>query len=90
MFGGEQNVTVLPLDTWEWNGSAWVMAETTGPPGRSRMSMVYDSDRGVCVLFGGSNTAGMLGDTWEYTGAPTPVLPTTWGRLKSLYGISEQ
>jgi|GEM_PF-5249196 len=30
--------------------------------------MVYDSQREVIVLFGGRDSAGYLGDTWEYDG----------------------
>ncbi len=58
-------------DTWEYDGSTWTQITTTNtPPGRRGHSMVYDSDRGVTVLFGGFNTA-PLNDTWEYDG-------TTW------------
>ncbi len=38
------------------------------PPPRYRGSMVYDSRRGVMVLFGGSGSTGELADTWEYDG----------------------
>ncbi len=29
--------------------------------------MAYDSDRGVIVLFGGSDASTIYSDTWEYT-----------------------
>ncbi|MFH1107718.1 MAG: kelch repeat-containing protein [Planctomycetota bacterium] len=64
-------------DTWEWDGVDWTLRSTTGPPPRSGHAMVYDSARGVTVLFGGvSNNCGEYGcefldDTWEWDG-------TTW------------
>lgn len=69
-------------ETWEWDGSAWALVSTLGPGARGRHSMVYDSARGVCVLFGGwpvdadfdgaKNEASP--DTWEWDGA-------TWSKV---------
>src|SRR5262245_27417302 len=39
-------------DTWEWSGTAWTQRSTTGPT-RYAASAVFDSGRGVTVLFGG-------------------------------------
>ena len=61
-------------ETWEWNGTDWTKrTPTTSPPGRVYPALVYDSNRHVCVLFGGFQFGPTLnlGDTWEYDG-------TTW------------
>lgn len=46
--------------TWDQKGDL--------PPARSGHSMVYDSYRGVAVLFGGYGSE-IFGDTWEWDGA---------------------
>ena len=39
------------------------------PSPRSFHAMASDASRGVTVIFGGSGSAGLLGDTWEWNGA---------------------
>ncbi len=56
----------------------FVRADTNGPAARHRHGMVYDSVRGVTVLFGGLGDGDDLSgafrnDTWEYDG-------TNWAR----------
>jgi hypothetical protein len=54
-------------DTWEWNGSTWMMRSPSNPSAREAHAIVHDSARGVTVLFGG-HTGGALpldGQTWE-------------------------
>ncbi|CAN5871099.1 hypothetical protein BH11PLA1_BH11PLA1_15530 [soil metagenome] len=54
--------------------TTWVQRATGSavkPPRRYFTSMVYDSFRGVCVLFGGRGDGageGLKGDTWEWDG----------------------
>lgn len=80
LFGGsvcewqeaESNFHCDPLnDTWEYDGNVWRLVEVRGsPPARYGHSMVYDTARGVVVLFGGVGSDGhTLNDTWEYNGA---------------------
>ena len=52
----------------------FLLVETNGPSGRERHAMVYDSVRGVSVLFGGQGAGrtvseAVRNDTWEYDGA---------------------
>jgi hypothetical protein len=54
-------------DTWEWDGTTWALKSTTGPTPRNNAAMVYDSDRSVSVLFGGSDGSAS-GETWEWDG----------------------
>ncbi len=53
-------------------GLEWVFRTTNGPDSRAQHSMVYDSIRGVSIMFGGSRIASgpvPLGDLWEWDGA---------------------
>ncbi|MFN7974251.1 MAG: kelch repeat-containing protein [Acidobacteriota bacterium] len=71
LFGGAVTLYTAVNDTWEYDGTAWVPGPSS-PPGlvaRYGHGLVFDSARGVCVLFGGSQPSGMLlDDTWEYDG----------------------
>ncbi len=50
----------------------WSLRATSGPPARAGHAMVYDSTRGVIMLFGGATsglTSGtVFNDTWEWNG----------------------
>jgi hypothetical protein len=72
MFGGGGGPGYLG-DTFEWNGTDWVLRTLSGPSPRVGHAMAYDSVRGRVVLFGGSNNSGRLGDTWTWDG-------TTWNQ----------
>ncbi len=54
--------------TWEWDGATWNAASTAGPdidfPLLTNYDMVFDSNRGVCVLV-------VFSGVWEWDG-------TTW------------
>ena len=73
-FGGNENATTFPTDTWQFDGTDWSLLNpaTTSPPGRRWHSAAYDHNRGRMVVFGGQgrNATGNyeLGDTWEWTG----------------------
>jgi hypothetical protein len=57
---------------WEWDGESWTLRTDTPFPGGfiRGHDAVYDSARGVTVLFGGANDVGALSDqTWEFDGA---------------------
>jgi hypothetical protein len=75
-FGGTTILTeVVSGDTWEWDGNSWMKRSLANPPApRTQASMVYDSDRGVCVMFGGytngyTDISQAVNDTWEYDGS---------------------
>ena len=61
-------------DTWEWNGTTWLLRTDEGPPARWGHGMAYDVQRSVTVLFGGwvggCPSACILddGETWEWDG----------------------
>lgn len=79
-FGGRSPTTTATAnDTWEFDGVDWQRVfPTTSPNARAFYSMVYDSRRGVCVLYGtqSGSTVGTSGgnQTWEYDG-------TTWRQV---------
>ena len=72
LFGGYHQELSTSNKTWEWDGNAWTEMQldpTAGPSPRQLHRMVYDSDRGTCVLFGGiGSSEAALNDTWEYDG----------------------
>jgi hypothetical protein len=54
-------------DTWTWNGTSWTPESPASKPAKRQLiSMAYDSNRGVTVLFGGT-TGG--NETWEWNGS---------------------
>ncbi len=58
-------------ETWEWDGAAWTLrTPASSPSARIVGRMVFDSARGVCVLFGGAHppSGTTLADTWEWDG----------------------
>lgn len=71
-FGGVNFLDQINGETWEWNGTTWTLAATTGPSPRSDHRMVYDSARKVTVLFGGNDPQvpfSNRNDTWEWDGS---------------------
>lgn len=66
--------------TWAWDGEEWeqILEEDEGPGQRWGHNMVYDSKRGVIVMFGGvdADEVALANDTWEYDGEEwTEVTP---------------
>jgi len=80
LFGGKDAGSTFS-DTWEWNGTDWILINIAGssPAARYWHGMAFDVSRGVHVLFGGVG-AQEYGDTWEYNGnARTWTLRATSG-----------
>ncbi len=84
LFGGMDLIAdQFPSDhTWEYDGIDWTWVDTaTTPPPRISHGMAYDSDAGVVVMYGGSDSSlnGFLDDTWTYDGTDwtqrTPAAP---------------
>lgn len=72
----------VPTDTWAWDGTEWNRVATSGPSGRFRPKMVYDSQREVVVLLGGWINFNVLTDVWEWNG-------TQWSE-QSVSGLSKR
>jgi len=75
MFGGNGGGNG-DTNLWSWTGASWSIAQAasgSGPSTREGHSMVYDSARGVIVLFGGSTPGGGIAsansETWEWSAA---------------------
>jgi hypothetical protein len=49
--------------------ATWTLKASSGPVGRTRPGLAYDSDRNVTVLFGGFDGLTALADTWEWNGS---------------------
>jgi hypothetical protein len=82
LFGGrrttDDGTTIRLGDTWEWDGRTWLLADSAGPTPRSGIAMVYDAERAVTVLFGGS-TGTASGETWEWDGSRWTQSPAMVG-----------
>jgi hypothetical protein len=79
LFGGTAGVSTFFDDTWEWDGTTWTQRfPANEPTKRHSHDMVYDSLRGVTILFGGyyyssiGPTEYYYGQTWEYANVTTP------------------
>lgn len=69
LFGGKGGDNELMNDTWCYDFSTGMWENMTPPDSpckRRSLSMGYDPDRGVVVLFGGNDSRADLGDTWQY------------------------
>ena len=73
LFGGALQMSTSYTyygDTWEFDGTTWTQINVSGPPPGGLGQMVYDSGRGVSVLFGGGDANGPLANiTWEWNGS---------------------
>lgn len=79
LYGGLANAKVgralASRSTWEWDGSSWTLASTSGPSARYAHGMAYDSVANKTVLFGGyADNLGYAGDTWEWDGSSWTLL----------------
>jgi hypothetical protein len=72
LFGGISFAGGSPAflaDTWVWDGSGWVHANSTSnPPARYGATMATDKN-GRVVLFGGQGPDGSFNDTWLWNGS---------------------
>jgi hypothetical protein len=74
-FGGQNQLAGVlhTSETWEWNGANWIKRNSGEATARREAAMAYDSDRGVCVLFGGGTNILQghtpFNDTWEWNGS---------------------
>jgi hypothetical protein len=78
VFGGLTAAGSAFGDTWEFDGSRWSLAATSGPLPSHGNSMVFDPVRGRCVLLG-LHTGVMEWDgaTWSVVEPPIPP-PGAW------------
>jgi hypothetical protein len=59
--------SLSPPETWEWDGNAWALRATSGPP--PRMYHTMTTIDGKVVLYGGTTSGGVeSGDVWEWDG----------------------
>ncbi len=71
LYGGRWEAgdqTVVPRDTWEWDGVAWYERTPRRPPARTNPGQAYDPVRDRTVVLGGWDGEDTLGDTWEWDG----------------------
>lgn len=74
LFGGTTLTTTPPppddtqSDTWEWDGTRWVVTPGGGPTPRDHVTMAFDPMAKRVVLVGGSGRDGSLSDVWQRVG----------------------
>ncbi len=83
-FGGKTDAGVVNDQVWEWNGSTWTQKTPAGPrpTARELAAFVYDPQRRIVTLAGGTNGSTHLGDAWHWNGtAWTEAKPRDRGTL---------
>lgn len=78
LFGGTGN-PAPNNETWSYDGNDWnLLTPANSPAGRQEMEMVFDTIRGVAVMYGGINAfvPGSTGETWEFDGSNWMQVPT--------------
>ncbi len=95
MYGGHPGGFGSPANTtWSWDGSTWTQVTTTANAHRQHQGgMVWDTNRGVALLYGGANTSFFGGpsvdQTWEFNGTTwTRLFPTTTPGGLALFGMA--
>lgn len=65
-----ENSFSLPMRLYAWNGSAWVLLNSSGPPRAQNPAMAFDSARDRLVVYGGFSTAAspFPPEVWEWDG----------------------
>jgi hypothetical protein len=94
LFGGTNDLTILPRTTWIWNGSAWSGLTTTfAPPALSAAAMDWDGITGQVMMFAGnappcnpictdySTTFEFTGTNWVQFHPATQPPPRAGGRI---------
>lgn len=74
VFGGMDDRNDAEPQTLLYDGLRWTEVTGTSPVARAGHGLVFDSNRGVAVLFGG-NKAGLLDDLWEWNGSQWILRP---------------
>ena len=98
LFGGINPQTGGNSDTWLYDGSNWVLLPVAGtvPGPRNMPEMVFDSQRGVCVMQGGTvPSSGIpIDETWEFDGVSwqqvNTAQPTSRARFAMAYDEARQ
>lgn len=65
------------------SAQSWTEPSVSGPGQRGNASVVFDEQRGVTVLYGGSNATQTFDDTWEFDGATWAQVATTGPSYRS-------
>ena len=61
--------TLFQAQTWEFDGTDWLLRTNGGPSARYETELAYDPERKRTVLFGGwPNGAFAMAETWEWDG----------------------
>jgi hypothetical protein len=77
-------------NTWEWDGKHWTQRQDIGPAARWAHAMVFDTNAGAAIIFGGAPVfpldapEKLFGDTWVHAeGGSGQTPPPSGGDLAS-------
>ena len=91
LFGGASSGPGLHNDTWEWNGTAWLLRTLpSAPSARSGSALAYDQSRARIVLFG--LPPGRVGERDPIVaGAPVPerALPASIAKRRLIEALRD-
>ena len=65
--------------TWEWDGQSWIQRTPAQQPNLSKSEMVFDTARGVAVLYGGTRLGAPMDETWTYDSNSFPASTSIYG-----------
>ena len=90
LFGGIDSGGNASSQTFVWDGTNWnLQSPVISPPARGLAGMVYDSQSGVTILFGGLSGTSQLQDTWQWDGHQwTQLNPATVPPARNSVGLS--
>jgi hypothetical protein len=90
LFGGIDSGGNASSQTFVWDGTNWnLQSPVISPPARGLAGMVYDSQSGVTILFGGLSGTSQLQDTWQWDGHQwTQLNPAAVPAPRSNIGLS--
>jgi hypothetical protein len=90
LFGGLDPLGNPLNQTYVWNGANWILqSPIISPPARSHAGMVYDTQLGVTILFGGTAATGPFQDVWQWNGQNwTQLNPATVPSARSDIALS--
>jgi hypothetical protein len=78
----------LSPDTWWWDGNAWSLVSSSGPPPRAHHGLVYDAAHQQSLLYGGIDNSSIFDDFWSWNGIAWTELTFAGPGQRSHFGFA--
>jgi hypothetical protein len=72
LMGGTRTTATVSAQTWEFDGSDWILRGTGPLPGRTGTALAFVLGQARTLVFGGSDGTNPRGDLWQYQTANWP------------------